>query len=255
MWRWPVVQKQKELSAQARGKAFAIHGKLIAIAAARWADPSENAALAEAIYKAKKENVPNENIDRAIKRGSGQEKGALVIEEVLYEGYGAGWVAIIAKALTDNRNRTAPSIRHAFSKCSATLWESGSVSGFAFRFVGIIEIAGPLTDELEEKIIDFGAQDYSVRDSNIEIETEWTDFARIRTELLAAGYTILNSGGEYIPTNQVVLSEFDKALKVHTLIETLEEDEDVETVWHNAKIENDILSQIRAHLDAHRFRT
>lgn len=178
MWRGPVIERQKQATAKERGKVFAIHAKLIAIAAAKWADPSQNAALAEAITKARKENVPNDNIDRAIKRWSGQEKGAAQIEEVTYEGYAAGWVAVIIKALTDNRNRTAPNIRHAFSKCSANLGETGSVSNFAFRYVGEIVISWTLNEAIEEIIMESGASDYFEQSGELIIITQWSDFAK-----------------------------------------------------------------------------
>ncbi len=243
------------MSAKTRGKAFTIHAKLISIAASRGADPTLNTALAEAITKAKKDNVPNDNIDRAIQRGAGLEKGAVAIEEVLYEGYGAGGVAIIIRALTDNRNRTAPSIRHAFSKCGGSLGETGSVSNFAFRFIGQIIIAGRLTDIIEEQIMESGAADYREEDDTIIIETAWHEFTKVRDFLLSKNLILVESGGTYIPTTLVELGEFDKALKVHSLIETLEEDEDVESVWHNASIPEDIQKQILEQLEHNRFRT
>lgn len=211
--------------------------------------------MADAIYRAKKENVPNDNIDRAVKRGAGLEKGSAAIEEVVYEGYGAGGVAVIVKALTDNRNRTAPSMRHAFSKCGGSLGETGSVSNFAFRFVGEIQIPGPMTDALEEMIMESGADDYQSEGDIVYIQTVWQELAHVTAFLKGKGIEILSSRGEYLPTNTIELSEFDKALKVHTLIETLEEDEDVESVWHNADITPDIQAEIVKHLESHRFRT
>jgi YebC/PmpR family DNA-binding regulatory protein len=255
MWRGPVIERQKQATAKERWKVFAIHAKLIAIAAAKWADPSQNAALAEAIAKARKENVPNDNIDRAVKRGSGQEKGAAQIEEVTYEGYAAGWVAVIIKALTDNRNRTAPNIRHAFSKCSANLGETGSVSNFAFRYVGEIVISWTLDEAMEEIIMESGASDYFEQSGELIIITQWNDFAKVRNFLVSQWLEITSAEGTYLPTTTVEVSEFDKALKVHTLIETLEEDEDVEAVWHNALIPQNLQEEIIAHIESHRFRT
>lgn len=255
MGRGPVIERQKQATAKERGKVFAIHGKLIAIAAAKGADPTQNVALADAIYKAKKENVPNDNIDRAIKRWAGLEKWVAAIEEVVYEGYGAGGVAVIIKALTDNRNRTAPSMRHAFSKCGGSLGETGSVSNFAFKFVGQIQIPGPINEALEEIIIESGADDYQSEWDIIYIQTSWHELWHVTAFLKGKGVEILASHGEYLATNTTELSEFDKALKVHILIETLEEDEDVEAVWHNAVITPEIQAEIIKHLESHRFRT
>ncbi len=255
MWRGPVIERQKQATAKERGKVFTIHAKLIAIAAHKGADPSQNPSLAEAIYKAKKENVPNENIDRAIRRGAGLEKWAATIEEVIYEWYGAGGVAVIIKALTDNRNRTAPSMRHAFSKCGGSLGEAGSVSHFAFKFVGLIQISGPLSERLEEVIIESGAEDYYWEQDTVHIQTDWHKLSQVVSHLKKEWLDVLSYRGEYLPNNMVELTEFDKALKVHILIETLEEDEDVESVWHNATFSSNIQAEILAHLESQRFRT
>jgi YebC/PmpR family DNA-binding regulatory protein len=255
MGRGPVIERQKQLNAAARGKSFTLHAKLVAIAAAKWADPLDNPSLAEAIYKAKKDNVTNEVIDRAIARGAGLNAGESMIESVVFEGYAAGGVAIVATALTDNRNRTVSSVRHAFSKCGANLGESGSVTSFAFRFAGQMILAGDLTEGIEEDIIESGAQDYHVSEEGVIVECAWTEFAQIKKFFTQKWYTLLESGGEYMPTNTVELTEFDKALKVHTLIATLEEDEDIEFVWHNAIIPADIAAQITTHLESNRFRT
>lgn len=159
------------------------------------------------------------------------------------------------KALTDNRNRTAPNIRHAFSKSSATLGETGSVSNFAFKYVGEIRIAGRITESLEEIIMDSGASDYFEESGEIIIITQWGDFAKVRNYLTAKGIELTTAEGNYLPTTTIDVTEFDKALKVHTLIETLEEDEDVEAVWHNAHIPQNLQDEIVAHIDSHRFRT
>lgn len=123
--------------------------------------------------------MPNENIDRAIKRGAGLEKGAAAIEEIVYEGYGAGGVAVIVKALTDNRNRTAPSMRHAFTKCGGSLGETGSVSHFAFKFVGEIQLPGPISEKMEEIIMDSGSDDYHEEDGIVYVQTDWHELAHV----------------------------------------------------------------------------
>ena len=165
-------------------------------------------------------------------------------------------MAIVVKALTDNRNRTAPSMRHAFSKCSGTLGETGSVSGFAFKYRGIIELPlGKVTPEIEECIIESGAEDYRLEDEVLVVETVWSDLMKVAKFLASKNLVYTSANFEYIPMVTVRLDEFDKALKVHTLIETLEEDEDVAAVWHNADIPEAIASQILSHIEKSRFRT
>ena len=146
-------------------------------------------------------------------------------------------------------------MRHIFSKCSGTLGETGSVSNFAFRFVGLITLAGALTAELEEILIESWASDYRAISEGIEVETEWSQFAQVKKYLTSKNIEIVSSGGEYVSTNSVELTDFDKALKVYTLVESLEEDEDVESVWHNSVIPESLSTQILEHVERNRFRT
>lgn len=172
-----------------------------------------------------------------------------------YEGYGAGGVAVVIRALTDNRNRTAPNVRHAFSASGGSLGETGSVSNFAFKYRGVIVLENHLNEKVEEAIMETAAEDYREEDGKTVIETPWAELAHVAKDLGAKGFAVESSNLEYLPSITVTLDEFDKALKVHTLIEALEEDEDVQSVWHNAVIPADMQSKILEHIEKTRFRT
>ena len=128
MWRGPVVQARKNAVNAAKGKVFSLHAKLIALAAQKWWNPDDNPTLAAAIIKAKKEGVPSDNIERSIKKGTGEDTSAEQIVEIVYEWYAPGGVAIMVSTLTDNKNRTVANIRHIFNKYGGNMWESGVVS-------------------------------------------------------------------------------------------------------------------------------
>lgn len=250
------MQRQKELAAKSRGKVFSIHAKLIALAAQRGSDPLKNPHLADAIAAAKKGNVPAENIERAIKRGAGLDKDAAQIEEVYYEGYGPGGVAIIAKGLTDNRNRTAPNVRHAFSKYGGSLGEAGSVSNFAFRHKGVIHF-DPIADTVafEEAVMATDAEDYDLEPEGARVICDSKKLAAVVSAMKTAGFAPEEYGFEYLPNAEVDPGEFDKAFKVYRLVSDLEEDEDIEKVWHNAIISDETVEKIEAALESSRFRT
>lgn len=147
-------------------------------------------------------------------------------------------------------------MRHAFSKCSGTLGETGSVSNFAFKYRGIIELPiSEITSELEEAIIESGAEDYRLENGVVVVETVWSDLMKVAKFLSSKNIAYTSANFEYIPSVTVTLDEFDKALKVHTLIETLEEDEDVAAVWHNAIIPDNLAAEILSHVEKTRFRT
>lgn len=250
------MQRQKELAAKSRGKVFSIHAKLIALAAQRGSDPSKNAHLADAITAAKKDNVPADNIERAVKRGAGLDKDAAQIEEVYYEGYAMGGVAVIAKGLTDNRNRTAPNVRHIFSKYGGSLGEAGSVSNFAFRHRGVLHF-GPVSDAeaFEEAVMGTDAEDYSVEPEGARVVCDFKKLAAVVSAMKDSGFEPESYGPEYLPNAEIEVGEFDKAFKVYRLIHDLGEDEDIETVWHNADISDEMEQKIVDALEASRFRT
>lgn len=256
MWRWPTVAAKKDKNAKVKGKVFSLHSKLIALAAEKWSDPNQNTALADAIHAAKKDDVTLDVIDRAIKRGSGQDKDAKKVEEIFYEGYAPGGVGIIIRALTDNKNRTAPSIRHILSAFWWNLWETGSVSSFLFTFLGKISLSHiQNTEEFEEALLETEASDYEISHDEATVWTKREDLAGTKQILESKGFTIEDSGFAYRPTNYTPVTEFDTALKIYKLFEELEEDEDVETFWNNADISDELWEEVATFASEKKFRT
>jgi YebC/PmpR family DNA-binding regulatory protein len=256
MWRWPTVAGQKEASAKAKSKIYNIHSKLITIAAERGSDPSINSSLADAIHSAKREWVTSDVIDRAIRRGAGIDKDATKVEEVFYEGYAPGWVAIIVKALTDNRNRTAPSMRHIFSAFGGSLGETGSVSNFAFDYGGEIHVEKPADmDAFEMIILDTSAEDYRTEWNEIIIITARENYMAVKWAIEKAGYTVTSATIWYRPKNYIEVTEMDNALKIYKMLEEFEADEDVETVWNTADISDELWKEVTDFVQSKKFRT
>lgn len=256
MWRGPTVAWQKEASAKAKSKIYNIHSKLITIAAERGADPTINGALADAIHSAKKDGVTADVIDRAIKRGAGLDKDSSKVEEVFYEGYAPGGVAVIVRALTDNRNRTAPSIRHIFSAFGWNLGETGSVSNFAFEYRGEIRIQKPDNmDDFEMMILETNTIDYIEENGEISIITAREDYASIKNTIEKWGYTILSANLGYRAKNYTEVTDMDQALKIYKMLEEFGNDEDVETVWNTADISDELWKKVTEFAESKRFRT
>lgn len=185
------------------------------------------------------------------------DKDAAQIEEVTYEGYAPGGVAVVAKALTDNRNRTAPNVRHAFSKHGGSLGETGSVSHFAFRYKGVVACPVPSdkTDAFEEAVMSADAEDYSLSDGSARVVCDPKNLAAVAESLRSAGFPAESAKFEYLSNAEVDLDDFEKAFKVHRLISDLEEDDDIEAVWHNAAISDAMAARIEEALESSRFRT
>ncbi|HLQ83483.1 MAG TPA: YebC/PmpR family DNA-binding transcriptional regulator [Pseudogracilibacillus sp.] len=237
--KWHNIQRRKGAQDAKRGKIFMFHAKNIYTAAKAGGDPEMNPALRLAIEKAKNDNMPNDNIERAIKKATGTLDGASY-EEVTYEGYGPSGIAIIVHVLTDNRNRSAAEIRHAFSKNGGNLGTSGSVS-FMFDRVGYIIILNQDDsideDELTLAAIDAGAEDIEYEDGIFEISTTPESFQSVVDYLTEAGYEIENSEITLVPQTTTQVSGEDLE-KMNHLIEQLEESEDVQDIHHNME-END----------------
>ena len=238
--KWHNIQHRKGAQDKKRGKIFMRHAKLIYTAAKEGGgEPEMNSALRLAIEKAKADNMPNDNIDRAIKKATGTLDGANY-EEVTYEGYGPSGTAVIVHTLTDNRNRTAAEVRHAFSKNGGNLGETGCVS-FMFERKGIIVIvdeAGEIDeDEITMAAIEAGADDIEVVDKVYEVITTPDEFAAVRDDLIAQGYDIADAEITLIPQTYVDLTEETKE-QATALIDMLEDNEDVQDVHHNMEIDN-----------------
>lgn len=233
--KWNNIKNKKGKEDAKRGKVFTKLGRYIMVAAKEGgSDPDYNPSLKAAIEKAKAENMPNDNIERAIKKGSG-ELGADNFEEIIYEGYGPGGVAIFAACLTDNRNRTAPDVRHAFDKYSGNLGQAGCVT-FMFDRKGIIAIERADNvdeDELTMLAIELGAEDFTVEEEGYEILTTPEDFAVVRDGLKEAGYEFAMVEITYIPQNTVELTDPDELKNMENLIDMLEDHDDVQEVYHN----------------------
>lgn len=256
MWRWPTVQAQKDKNAKAKAKVNTLHAKLISIAAEKWADVSQNNALADTIHAAKKDGVTADVIDRAIKRGAWLDKESTKVEEIIYEWYAPGGVAIIVRALSDNRNRTAPNIRHTFSAYWGSLWETGTVSNFAFDYRGVITLRDfENAEDLELVIMETSAEDYVFEWDCVTIKTDRTKLQEVRKSLENAGYTIEKASFEYLPKNYIEVTEADTALKIYKMLEEFGEDEDVEVVWNNADISDTLWKEVEEKVEASKFRT
>lgn len=232
--KWNNIKRKKEKTDAQKAKIFTKVGRELAVAAKEGgADPNSNSKLRDAIAKAKANNVPNDNIERIIKKAVGNDGSEY--EEITYEGYGPSGVAIIVETLTDNRNRTAGNIRHYFSKYGGNLGSTGCVS-FMFKEKGIIVIDAEDTDEsaLEEDVIESGALDMTPYDDCFVIYTEKEDYESVYKYLKDKGYNFVSSGIGMVPDNYTSLLE-EEAEKVNILIDILDEDEDVQSVWHNLK--------------------
>ncbi|GAB0175136.1 MAG: YebC/PmpR family DNA-binding transcriptional regulator [Candidatus Altimarinota bacterium] len=256
MGRGPVVAAAKEKNAKAKAKINTLHAKLIAIAAEKGSDISLNTSLADAIHSAKKDGVTADVIDRAIKRGAGLDKDSQKVEEIIYEGYAPGGVAIIVRALSDNRNRTAPNMRHIFSAYGGSLGETGTVSNFAFDYRGVISLTEySNSDELEMAIMETSAEDYTLEGSEARITTDRTKLSEVRKSLEESGYKIEKSSFEYLPKNYIEVTDFDIALKIYKMLEEFHEDEDVEVVWNNADISDALWKEVEMKVESSKFRT
>lgn len=233
--KWNNIKNKKGKEDARRAKIFTKLGRYIMVAAKEGGgDPDYNPALKAAIEKAKAENMPNDNIDRAVKKGTG-ELGATNFEEITYEGYGPAGIAVFATCLTDNRNRTAPDVRHAFDKCGGNLGQSGCVS-FMFDRKGLIAIERIDSideDELTMLAIDLGAEDFISEAEGFEIITSPEEFNDIRDGLQNNGYTFAMAEVTYIPQNTITLTNEEDIKNMEKLIDMLEDNDDVQEVYHN----------------------
>ena len=232
--KWSNIKNKKEKTDAQRGKIFTKIGKEIAIAVrAGGPDPASNNKLRDAIAKAKSNNVPNDNIERAIKKASGAD--AVSYEEITYEGYGPSGVAVIVTTATDNRNRTGGEVRHFFDKYGGNLGQSGCVS-FMFDDKGVIVIEKDDSvdeDALMEASLEAGAADFASDDDVYEIYTEVSDLSAVQEALTGAGYTILSAEMDKIPQNYIELTTEEDIKNMNLLLEHLEDNDDVQNVYHN----------------------
>ena len=233
--KWKNIMHKKERTDAQRAKIFTKIGKEIMMAVKEGGgDPVSNTRLRDLISKAKANNVPNDNIDRTIKKALGSND--VIYEEITYEGYGPSGIAVIVLAATDNRNRTASEVRHYFDKFGGNLGQSGCVS-YMFDDKGVIIISREDSDidedALMEAALEAGATDFVANDEVFEIYTEKSDLSAIRESLEAAGYTVVSAEYDKIPQNYITLENEDDIKYMNLLLEHLEDNEDIQEVYHN----------------------
>ena len=195
--------------------------------------PAANSRLRDCIAKAKAANVPNDNIERIIKKAAG-EGNANSFEDVTYEGYGPSGVAVIVEALTDNRNRTAADVRHAFDKFGGNLGTTGCVS-FMFNKKGVIvvEREGLDEDTVMSDALEAGASDFAADGDVFEISTDPADFSGVREDLESKGYTFVSAEVEMVPDTYTKIEDPEVVIKMQKMLDLLEDNDDVQNVWHN----------------------
>ncbi len=240
--KWATIKRKKEKTDAARGKVFTkiVRELAVAVKEGGGPDPTMNPRLRDCIAKAKANNMPNDNIERAIKKASG-ELGNINYETITYEGYGVGGVAVIIDVLTDNKNRTAAEVRHALSKNGGSLGTSGCVS-WMFDAKGIITVEaeeGIEEETLMMTALDAGAEDFSLEDGIYEIQTAPSDFSQVREALEEAGYHFLSAEVDKIPQTTVSLNA-EQRQSVEAMLDMLEENDDVQNVYHNAELDEEL---------------
>ena len=236
--KWNNIKHKKEKTDSQRARVFTKIGREIAIAVKEGgADPNVNSKLRDVVAKAKANNMPNDNISRSIAKASG-ELGNVSYEEIVYEGYGNGGVALMVETLTDNRNRTASDVRHLFDKFGNGLGTTGCVS-YMFSHQGVIAIEkkeGMDEDEVMMAALDAGAENFEATEEEFIVYTDIASFSQVREKLEEGGYTFSSAELEWVPQTMVSVAGAD-ADKLDKLVENLEDLDDVQNVFHNGEME------------------
>jgi YebC/PmpR family DNA-binding regulatory protein len=244
--KWATTKHKKAVVDAKRGKLFAKLIKNVEVAARTGGgDPAGNPTLYDAIQKARKNSVPVDNIDRAVQRGSGQDAGGAQYEAITYEGYAPGGVAVLVQCLTDNRNRAASDVRVAFTRNGGSMADPGSVSYlFSRKGVVIVNKAGSLSeDDVLTAVLDAGAEEVNDLGESFEIVSEPSDMVAVRTALQDAGIDYESADAAFMPSVEIELDE-DQARRVFRLIEALEDSDDVQDVYANYSVPDDIMEKI-----------
>ncbi|MBU6347543.1 MAG: YebC/PmpR family DNA-binding transcriptional regulator [Actinomycetales bacterium] len=245
--KWATTKHKKAVIDARRGKLFAKLIKNIEVAARTGGgDAAANPTLYDAIQKAKKSSVPNDNIDRAVKRGSGQEAGGADYQTIMYEGYGPNGVAVLVECLSDNRNRAASEVRVAMTRNGGNMADPGSVS-YLFNRKGVVIVpeGASTEDEVLAAVLDAGAQEVNDLGGPLEIISEASDVVAVRSALQAAGIDYESAEATFLPSVSVPL-DVDGARKVFKLIEALEDSDEVQNVWANFDISDEVMAEIDA---------
>jgi len=247
--KWATTKHKKAVVDARRGKLFAKLTKNVEVAARTGGgDPAGNPTLYDAIQKAKKSSVPNDNIDRAVKRGSGLEAGGADYQTIMYEGYAAGGVALLVECLTDNRNRAAGEVRTAMTRGGGSMADAGSVA-YMFTRKGVVIVPrdqgnGPLgEDDVLLAVLEAGAEEVNDLGEAFEIVSEPTDLVAVRTALQEAGLDYESAEASFVPSMTVPV-DADAAGKVVRLIEALEDSDDVQNVFANFEASDEVMAQL-----------
>jgi YebC/PmpR family DNA-binding regulatory protein len=244
--KWATTKHKKAVVDAKRGKLFAKLIKNVEVAARTGGgDPAGNPTLFDAIQKAKKSSVPNENIDRAVRRGAGLEAGGATYETVTYEGYAPGGVAVLVQTLTDNRNRAAADVRTALTRNGGSMADPGSVS-YLFNRKGVVIVGkadGITEDDVLLAVLDAGAEEVNDLGESFEVVSEATDLVAVRSALQQAGIDYESAEAAFLPSVEVPLDE-DQAKRVFRLIDALEDSDDVQDVYANYSVSDDVMEKL-----------
>lgn len=244
--KWATTKHKKAVVDAKRGKLFARLIKNIEVAARTGGgDPAGNPTLFDAIQKAKKNSVPADNIDRAVKRGSGAEAGGANYETIMYEGYGPGGIAVMIECLTDNRNRAASDVRVAVTRNGGSMADPGSVS-YLFSRRGVIEVAkgvGVTEDDLLAVVLDAGAEEIEDQGDTFEIQSEPGDLVAVRSALQAGGLDYESAEVQFVPATEVEV-DIEGARKILKMIDALEDLDDVQDVYANFTASDEVMAQL-----------
>jgi YebC/PmpR family DNA-binding regulatory protein len=235
--KWETIRRQKGANDAKRGVLFTKLGNAVALAARGGTDPDTNFALRLAIDKAKAANMPSSNIDRAIQRVA--DKSAAQLQELVYEGYGPGGVAVLVEVATDNTNRTLPEVRLAFTKHGGSMAEKGSVA-FQFERKGLVRVKGT-GDDLMLQVLDAGAEDMQEEGAESIVYTDPKELAKVRDVLNAGGVEVLEASLTYVPNNTVVIDDAVTAGKIMRMMDALEDQDDVTATHVNFDIPEELL--------------
>ena len=239
--KWSTIKQKKGKNDAARAKVFTKIGRelIVAIRDGGSADPNVNSKLRDCIAKAKAANVPNDNIERIIKKAASSNEGDNY-ESVTYEGYGPSGIAVIVEALTDNRNRTAGEVRHYFDKFGGNMGTPGCVS-FMFSKKGVLVVEREDFDKDEdtvmEEALEAGASDFEADEDIFTIYTEPEDFSAIRDDLAAKGYEFVSAEVEEVPSTYTKIEDEETQAKMQKMLDMFEENDDIQNVWHNWEME------------------
>ena len=244
--KWATTKHKKAVVDARRGKLFAKLIKNVEVAARSGGpDPAGNPTLYDAVQKAKRSSVPNDNIDRALRRGAGLEAGGAAYENITYEGYAPGGVAVLVECLTDNRNRAAAEVRAALTRNGGSMADPGSVS-YLFNRKGVVIVGktgGITEDDVLGAVLDAGAEEVNDLGESFEVVSEATDLVTVRTALQQASIDYESAEAAFLPSVEVPLDE-ENAKKVFRLIEAIEDSDDVQDVYANYSVSDEIMEKL-----------